>query len=68
MDEVCSVQITKLPVVLDSLRKPDALDRTPVSVVGMLSWQDAPLRLSLENPDAGWATEKHAANKPASTA
>ena len=39
---VANGQITKLPVVLDSLRKPVAFGRTPVFVVGMLSWQVAP--------------------------
>ena len=40
------VQITKLLVVVDSLRNPEALGRTPVAVVGMLSWQAAPLAVS----------------------
>ena len=35
-------QITKLLTVVDSLRKPVALGRTPVLVVGMLSWQAPP--------------------------
>jgi hypothetical protein len=35
-------QITKLLMVVDSLRKPVAFGRTLVSVVGMLSWQVLP--------------------------
>jgi hypothetical protein len=36
-------QITKLLVVVDSLRAPVALGRNLVSVVGMLSWQLPPV-------------------------
>src|SRR5580765_511423 len=35
-------QMTKLPTVVDSLRNPVALGRTPVLVVGMLSWHALP--------------------------
>ena len=48
-------QITKLLVVVDSLRAPVALGRNLVSVVGMLSWQLPPVITPYWEVVAAWA-------------
>ena len=60
--ETCIGQMTKLLVVVDSLRAPIALGRSWVSVVGMLSWHSAPVEMDV--PEAVAAREEGAVAKP----